>query len=125
MMPSAITSVLFLLLTTAPGSGTSARSYAVPESWLDRTLQLESSGNHAAVGDRGRSRGGYQIQRRIWDHYGGKRPWSRWAHNPAESRRVARLVLADCARACRRDHKPVTLENARAYYVRGGFVRGF
>ena len=88
--------------------------------WLDRTMKLESRGDPRAVGDSGRSRGPYQIQRNIWNHYSSL-AWRSSAHDPVASRRVARLILADCAKACRRDRRPVTFANARHYYRHGGF----
>ena len=98
-----------------------ADTWTPPAEWLDRTMRLESSGNRWAVGDGGRSRGPYQIQRRPWEAFGGKRPWSNWAHDPAESRRVANRILSACSRACRRVGKPVTFDNCRWFYRHGGF----
>ncbi len=104
--------VVGLILTTAYA--------AVPESWVRETARLESRGNTAAVGDRGRSRGAYQIQQATWVRYS-RTPWVTGAHDPCESRRVAGLILADCVRACRRDRRAVTFANARWYYRHGGF----
>jgi len=109
--------VMTFCLPAAPASDV----WTPPPAWLDRTMQLESSGNRWAVGDGGRSRGPYQIQRRIWQHYGGRKPWSTWAHNPGESRRVARIILDQCASACKRVGKPVTFTNVRWFYRHGGF----
>jgi hypothetical protein len=92
----------------------------VSEAWVIRTARLESGFKPARVGDNGRSRGMYQIQRRAWEHYSKVR-WVTGAHDPIESKRVARLILADCVRACQRSRKPVTFENARYVYRRGGF----
>jgi len=88
--------------------------------WLQRTMELESGGDHAAIGDGGRSRGAYQIQRATWQHYS-RRPWATAAHDPAESRRVCRLILVDCERACRRAGWRVTFTNVRWFYRHGGF----
>lgn len=88
--------------------------------WLDRTMELESGGDHIAVGDGGRSRGAYQIQRATWQRYS-RRPWATAAHESAESRRVCRLVLLDCARSCRRAGRPATFANVRYFYRHGGF----
>lgn len=93
----------------------------VPESWLTATCRLESNGRRWAIGDRGRSRGLYQIQAATWRRYGGRRPWSYWAHDPAESRRVARQILTDCVRACQRARQPLTFKRVRWYYRHGGF----
>lgn len=90
------------------------------ERWLDRTLWLESRGDHSAVGDAGRSRGGYQVQERVWRAYS-RVPWRIGAHNPVESRRVARMILIDCERACARDGRPVTWRHVRWYYRHGGY----
>jgi hypothetical protein len=92
----------------------------VPDSWVDRTAHLESRHNPRAIGDSGRSRGEFQIKRRVWEHYSDT-PWRVRAHDPVESRRVAKLILSDCARACQRDGKPVTFVNVRWYYRHGGF----
>ena len=98
----------------------------VPEEWLDRTKYLESSGNRWAVGDTGknvhggRSLGAYQIQRRTWEHYS-TLPWNPGAFNPRESRRVCRMILADCIRECQRRHQSVTFSNVRWIYRSGGF----
>lgn len=109
-------SVVALLLTVAAPT--------VPDEWLRRTAWLESRNNPAAVNYReprgGPSRGMYQIQRATWQRYS-RRPWATAAHERAESSRVARLILADCARACRRDGRPATFANVRWYYRRGGF----
>ena len=98
-----------------------ADTWTPPAEWLDRTLAMESSGRHSAIGDRGKSRGGYQIQERIWKAYGGTAPWHRRAHDPGESRKIAALILRDCARACRRHGQAVTFERARWYFRHGGF----
>lgn len=104
---------LLALLLAAPAVA------AVPDAWLDRTAHLESRHNHAAIGKAG-ERGAYQIKAAIWRHYS-RLPWRVYAHDPAVSRRVARLILDDCSRACVRDRRPVTFTNARWYYRRGGF----
>jgi len=98
-----------------------ADTWTPPAEWLDRTMRLESSGNRWAVGDAGASRGPMQIQKAIWEHYGGRLPWSKYAHDPVEARRVAALILLDCARACRRHGQAVTFANCRWYYRHGGF----
>jgi len=90
------------------------------DGWLDRTAMLESGNKPAAVGDKGRSRGAYQIQERPWRHYS-RVPWRIGAHDPVESRRVARLILLDCERACKRHHKAATFANVRWYYQTGGY----
>jgi hypothetical protein len=87
---------------------------------LDRTAWLESRRDHAAVGDRGRSRGAYQIQRVPWQHYS-RVPWRTGAHDPVESRRVARLILRDCCRAALRHGEPLTFRVIRRYYRSGGY----
>lgn len=92
----------------------------VPDSWVNRTAYLESRHDRMAVGDSGKSRGAFQIRRSVWEHYSTV-AWREGAHNPREARRVAKLILEDCARACRRDGKPVTFKNVRFYYRRGGF----
>ncbi len=66
-----------LCLPAAPGSD----RWTPPAAWLDETMRRESSGDRLAVGDGGRSRGPYQIQRRIREHYGGRKPWSAWSHD--------------------------------------------
>ncbi|MDD2766107.1 MAG: transglycosylase SLT domain-containing protein [Opitutaceae bacterium] len=91
----------------------------VPTIWLDRTRFLESTGRNHAVGKAG-EHGPYQIKRSTWKHYS-KRPWRTAAHDPVESRRVARMILRDCMKACRRDGRPITFANVRHYYRRGGF----
>ena len=100
-------------------------TWTPPAEWLDRTMQLESSGNAAAVGDfrngKPRSRGPYQISEKVWYAYGGTAPWRTHAHDPGESRRIAALILRDCARACRRHGQAVTFANVRFFYTRGGF----
>ena len=92
----------------------------VPNSWVEQTAHIESRHNPRAVGDGGRSRGAFQIKKRIWEHYS-TTSWQKGAHDPVESRRVAKLILKDCVRACKRDHRPVNFENVRWYYRRGGF----
>ncbi|HVP12032.1 MAG TPA: hypothetical protein VMV94_12695 [Phycisphaerae bacterium] len=92
----------------------------VPDSWVERTSQLESRHDARAVGDSGRSRGEFQIKKRTWEHYS-RAPWRVGAHDPVKSRRVAKLILEDCARACKRDGKRVTFANVRWYYRHGGF----
>lgn len=94
-------------------------SIDVPDAWLNRTRFLESTNRSHVVGRAG-ERGPYQIKRSIWKHYS-KRPWRTAAHDPVESRRVARLILRDCMKACCRDGRPVTFANVRHYYRRGGF----
>jgi hypothetical protein len=93
----------------------------VPDAWIDRTMYMESRGNLAAVGDCGRSRGPYQIQRRAWEAFGGPTPWRVWAHHPQASRAVCRRIMAACVRRCVRDHRPVTFATVRFYYRRGGY----
>jgi len=110
-----------IVMTFCLPAGTAADVWTPPPAWLDETMRRESSGNRLAVGDGGRSRGPYQIQRRIWEHYGGRLPWSKYAHDPVEARRVATLILLDCARACKRAGKPVTFSNARFFFRHGGF----
>jgi len=99
--------------------------------WLDRTAMLESRWQDDAIGDKvnrhGKpnpphkwSRGRYQIRKPTWEAYS-KQPWRTAAHDPVESRRVCVLILRDCAKACRRDGKPVTFENVRWYYRHGKF----
>ena len=90
------------------------------DSWLTRTAWLESRHKPQAIGDQGRSRGAYQIKQPTWQRYS-RRPWRSAAHDAVESRRVARQILIDCVRACRRDRRPVTFQNVRWYYRRGGF----
>lgn len=110
------------------GTGLPTGQSAIPspqlDAWLDRTRFLESTGRNHAVGDRRngrwRSRGPYQITRNTWKHYS-TLPWRCGAHDPVESRRVARLILKDCAKACRRDGRPVNFANVRHYYRHGGF----
>ena len=97
-----------------------AAAWQVPESWVRETARLESSHRDGAVGDNGRSRGRYQIQAATWRAYSTV-PWRTGSHDPVESRRVCRLILADCARACRRDGKVVAFKAARWYYRHGGF----
>jgi hypothetical protein len=82
-------------------------------------MQLESCGDPRAVGKAG-ERGPFQIKRNIWKHYSSL-AWRSSAHDPVASRGVARLILRDCIKACRRDGRPVTFANARRYYRRGGF----
>lgn len=94
--------------------------WAVESAWLSQTAWLESRCNCAAVGDNGRSRGAYQIQRRTWEHYS-RVPWRTGAHDPVESRRVAKLILKDCYRYCVRHKRPVTFTEVRCLWRRGGF----
>lgn len=91
------------------------------EKWLDRTRQIESRGHCEAVGDNGRSRGPYQIQRGPWRAYGGPGPWHVYAHRERDARKVAAKILRACERACIRDRRPVTWRNVRWYYRHGGF----
>lgn len=100
-----------------------AAAYAAPpiERWLSATRHAESRGDRWAVGDHGRSRGPYQIQRHIWYSFGGRAPWIVYAHGEYESRAVARRIIAACVRACRRDGRPITYANVRYYYRNGGF----
>ena len=91
--------------------------------WLDETARRESRGNRWSVGDRGRSRGAYQIQRATWAKYS-TTPWRVGAHDPVESRRVCREILLDCAGECARRGKPVTFENVRWFYQHGGWTKG-
>lgn len=93
----------------------------VPEAWLRWTRKLESGNDRLAVGDRGRSRGAYQIQRRPWEAFGGRRPWNYWAHDAYESRRVASLILAACRRTCVRRGLVPTFKNVRRIYRTGGY----
>lgn len=108
--------VLALTLWAAPAS----RAADSLERWLDRTAHIESRNRDSAIGDGGRSRGRYQIQERTWARYS-RKPWRTFAHDPRESRRVARLILIDCQRACRKARRPATFENARWFYTHGGF----
>lgn len=98
-------------------------AFSVPDAWLTRTSWLESRHNPAAIGDGGRSRGMYQIQRRTWEtpRYHARLPWRVWAHDPVESHRIAKLILNDCCRACMRHKQPVTFNRVRWYYRHGGF----
>jgi len=116
-----MTCALYVLLAL-PGA---ADVWTPPAEWLDRTMMLESSGNPAALGDyrngQPRSRGPYQIQRRPWEAFGGRKPWATWAHDPAESRRVAGRILAACKRHVERHGQHVTFARARAVYRRGGY----
>jgi len=89
--------------------------------WLELTINAESGGVYTAVGDGGRSRGPYQIQQKIWEFYGGKKPWIMWAHDPRESRRVCKLVLRACAAKCKKEGKDINFKNVRYYYTHGGF----
>lgn len=93
---------------------------SVPNDWVEKTAWLESRNDDNAVGDRGRSRGRYQIQKTTWQRYSTKK-WERWAHDAVESRRVCRLILSDCARACVRHGQRVTFQQCRWYYRHGGF----
>lgn len=104
-------------LPAASQSAVSGMSAVEP--WLDRIAERESAGDSAAVGKAG-ERGAYQIQRRTWEHYS-RVPWRTGAHNPVESRRVARLILQDCVRACERKQQPVTFDNVYHWYRHGGF----
>ncbi len=94
---------------------------ATLDHWLDQTRHLESRGDPRSVGDRGRSRGAYQIQRGPWRAYGGRGPWHVYAHREPEARKVAARILRACERACVRDKKAVNFKNVRWYYKHGGY----
>ena len=119
--------VCFLVIACAPSCVVIQAAFAsgneLPRErmarWLDRTRFLESSGNRLAIGDGGRSRGPYQIQRATWTHLGGRAPWSTWAHNEQESRRVAARYLDAAVRECRRRGWAVTFANVRWLYTHG------
>jgi len=98
-----------------------ADTWTPPAEWLDRTMRLESSGNRWAVGDAGASRGPYQIQRKPWIAFGGKQPWEKWSHDPAESRRVASRILAACKRHGEKHGRKVDFESVRWVYRAGGY----
>lgn len=109
-----------LLTCILAATASAAPSESTLTKWLDETARLESSNRDSAVGDAGRSRGRYQIQKATWKAYS-KAPWKTGAHDPVESRRVARLILIDCAKACRKHNMAVTFKNARYFYRHGGF----
>ena len=97
----------------------------VPKWWVTKTAQLESSNNDKAVGDfvNGvpRSRGLYQVQKSPWIAFGGKQPWEKWAHDPAESRRVAGRILVACKRHVERHGRKVNFASVRWIYRAGGY----
>jgi hypothetical protein len=61
---------------------------------LDTIRLAESSGNDKAVGDHGKARGAYQIQEATWKRYS-RLNWKQFAHEPRESREVAKLIVYD------------------------------
>jgi hypothetical protein len=87
--------------------------------WLDRTAHLENRGDDRAIGRSG-ERTRYQIVRATWRHYSDV-PFAESPRYPAEARRVARLILIDCERACARNRQPVTFANVRWFYQHGGY----
>ncbi len=91
----------------------------VLDRWLDLTRQAESSGRRYAIGDAGRSRGPYQIQKAAWRQFGGRGPWRVNAHDEAESRRVARRYLVAAVAECRRRGWTVSYRNVRHLYRYG------
>jgi hypothetical protein len=91
----------------------------IRQRWLDRLAQLESRGDDLALGRTG-ERTRYQIMRATWEYYSDV-PFAESPRQPAEARRVARLILIDCEQACVRKHRPVTFANVRRLYRRGGF----
>ena len=86
-------------------------------SLVKETARIESSNNDKAIGDKGKSRGRYQIQEATWKRYS-KKPWKIYAHDRKESTRVVRLILKDCIKKC--GNKP-SFQRIRYYYTHGGF----
>lgn len=73
--------------------------FAVTEEFLDQLADIESANNDAAVGDRGKARGAYQMTEDAWANAGRQFEWAdtaSWryaAHDPEISRRYC---LAYC-----------------------------
>jgi hypothetical protein len=111
--------VIMTVLTSATAAACESAAEPTRERWLDRTAHLESRGDDLAIGRSG-ERTRYQIMRATWRHYSDV-PFAQSARYPAEARRVARLILIDCERACRRTRRPVTFANVRWFYRHGGF----
>lgn len=118
------TDALLTLTAYFAGLGIDATTLPVSPSvmvgWLEKTAQLESHGKLEAVGDKGKSRGPFQIQEKTWKAYS-HRPWRTYAHDRREATRVATGILSDCYRACLRDKKEPSFKNVRWYYRHGGF----
>ena len=110
-----------LLLALAYWAASSpAQSPATVDRWLTRTRLIESGGNRHALGDGGRSRGPYQIQRDTWRSLHGRQPWCVWAHDENESRRVARrYLLAAVVRHWVLTGRAPTFGDIRYWYTHG------
>lgn len=91
------------------------------ENLVSSTGAAESSHRPWVIGDNGRSRGEYQIQRWIWYAFGGRRPWEKWAHVESEARPVAGRIVWACQERLRKKGKPVTWAGIRHLYTHGGF----
>mgnify|MGYP002398419353 CR=1 FL=1 len=91
--------------------------------WLDRTRQLESGGDDNAIGDKGKSRGAYQIGKVAWEAFRGEGDgeWKVGAHNPEAARRVCGRILRACKGRAVRDGRNPSFDNVRYYYTHGGF----
>ena len=60
---------------------------------LDAIGHVKSGMNHAAVGDRGHSRGAWQISKTVWKKFSAH-DWKTYAHRPSYSERVAAQYLS-------------------------------
>ena len=76
---------LMILACAMASAASAAPSEATLTTWLDETARLESSNRDWAIGDKGASRGAYQIQKATWKAYS-KVPWRTGAHDPVESK---------------------------------------
>ena len=66
----------------------------LPASVLDAIAQVESRGNHAAIGDAGKARGAWQMHRAAWDD-AARRLRVTWSHAEAHDATKARAIAAD------------------------------
>lgn len=61
---------------------------------VDDIARIESSGNHAAVGDAGKALGAWQMHRAAWDD-AARRLNVRWPHTDAHDATKARAIAAE------------------------------